>query len=209
MGAEFDVIETCSQGLNKELFRSGPSSQKLLDTLWAQDGTRSFVNMSDKYVDDSSRLFALLQTLSGECLSTSVVLKWRRMQDELSYRERCLADGLAWVFRVLGHAFGMDKDAATLAEKGVWHDYVRAAQNVSRGRKFAMTKTKYFALCPQVVEAGDVICLLFGGSTPYCLRPSADGFLFVGECYVHGLMHGEGLAMLERGDLKPQSFNLH
>jgi hypothetical protein len=49
---------------------------------------------------------------------------------------------------------------------------------------------------PKNAELGDVICLLYGGTVPYVVRPRSDGqFDFVGDCYVHGLMYGEGMDM--------------
>lgn len=52
------------------------------------------------------------------------------------------------------------------------------------------------ALLPEQARAGDEICLLFGCPVPVVLRPlsSEKGeFNFVGECYVEGMMFGEGL----------------
>lgn len=59
-------------------------------------------------------------------------------------------------------------------------------------RAFAKTAKGYFVLGPKVMEVGDIVCVLFGGKTPFGLRPWADGqYLLVGEAYVHGLMKGE------------------
>ncbi|KAM5356641.1 hypothetical protein ACJ41O_003287 [Fusarium nematophilum] len=52
----------------------------------------------------------------------------------------------------------------------------------------------YIGLGPSNAEPGDVIVLLFGGSTPFVLRPRADeqeGHLLVGEAYIYGCMDGE------------------
>jgi predicted sulfurtransferase len=42
---------------------------------------------------------------------------------------------------------------------------------------------------------GDEVWLLEGGAVPYVLRRQIGGegerFVFLGECYVHGAMHGE------------------
>jgi hypothetical protein len=43
------------------------------------------------------------------------------------------------------------------------------------------------------METNDLICVLYGGDVPYVLRPNGDRFYFVGDCYVHGLMDGEGV----------------
>ncbi|KAF5013205.1 hypothetical protein FDECE_784 [Fusarium decemcellulare] len=77
-------------------------------------------------------------------------------------------------------------------------------------RKFFITPTGYMGIGPPCMEPTDIVCVLFGGSTPYVVRPtSTEGeYLFVGECYVHGLMDGEALDMYERGELTEQWFSL-
>ncbi|KAM0694277.1 hypothetical protein Q7P36_006404 [Cladosporium allicinum] len=53
---------------------------------------------------------------------------------------------------------------------------------------------------------GDVVCILFGGSVPYILRPTdIEGqYLLIGECYVEELMEGEAMGM----GLREQKFTL-
>lgn len=43
------------------------------------------------------------------------------------------------------------------------------------------------------VTEGDRTCLLYGGQVPFILRREGRYHLFKGECYVHGLMDGEGM----------------
>lgn len=68
---------------------------------------------------------------------------------------------------------------------------------VTRYRRFAVTRKGYFVLGPDALQAGDVVAVLRGGKVPFVLRKvSVDGgderWVLVGECYVHGLMDGEG-----------------
>lgn len=56
------------------------------------------------------------------------------------------------------------------------------------------------------LEEGDQIYLLLGGDVPFVPRPQENGCLFVGECYVHDLMDGEGL-IAARATRNP-SFNV-
>jgi hypothetical protein len=60
-------------------------------------------------------------------------------------------------------------------------------------RQFFITQDKRIGLAPLHARQGDVVCLLFGGEVPLLLREAENGYTFVGECYVHGLMDGEGL----------------
>ncbi|KAL9576177.1 MAG: hypothetical protein Q9212_007319 [Teloschistes hypoglaucus] len=62
---------------------------------------------------------------------------------------------------------------------------------------------------PPGLRAGDMICIVIGAKTPFAIRPikekqsgdpKSDRWQLVGECYVQGLMHGEGLEMGERQD---------
>jgi hypothetical protein len=67
---------------------------------------------------------------------------------------------------------------------------------VMPGRKLFRTKRNGFlGTGPQSLEIGDLVCVLAGGTVPYLIRPVNDAegsrFRFVGEAYVHGIMHGE------------------
>jgi hypothetical protein len=55
-----------------------------------------------------------------------------------------------------------------------------------------LSSSGYVGLCPFTTQGGDVICIFLGGSVPFVLRPgSYDGYMLVGEVYVHGIMDGE------------------
>jgi hypothetical protein len=86
--------------------------------------------------------------------------------------------------------------------------------SVSVGRKFIITKQGYIGWAPKDCQKGDHIVLLSGGNVPYILRPYSDSgmattrasrvwpkvfpasrdrcYTFLGDAYVHGIMHGEG-----------------
>jgi hypothetical protein len=79
-----------------------------------------------------------------------------------------------------------------------------------RGRKYFVTSQGYMGIGPSFMQPGDKVCLLFGGATPYIIRStsSSDEFLFVGECYIHGLMDGEAIKLCEDRETEPQYFHL-
>ena len=61
-------------------------------------------------------------------------------------------------------------------------------------RRFFVTSTGLCGMGPRGMQAGDSVCLFYGGDVPYVLRPAGDGlYTFVGHCYLHGMMDGEGL----------------
>ncbi|MCJ1473325.1 hypothetical protein MMC13_001976 [Lambiella insularis] len=61
------------------------------------------------------------------------------------------------------------------------------------GRRFAFTEQGHMGLVRQDVEAGDEVFVILGGEVLYVLRPVGSYYLFVGECYMHGLMDGEAM----------------
>ena len=73
------------------------------------------------------------------------------------------------------------------------------------GRHFCSTHKGYFGLVKEFVQPGDIVCLLLGGDMPVVLRKDmSDGrYVFLGDCYVHGIMYGEAL---EHDDFHVQDF---
>lgn len=73
--------------------------------------------------------------------------------------------------------------------------WMRAAEDHAVHRRFAVTREAgYFAMVPPTARAGDVLCVLVGGETPYVLRADPadeERYSFVGEAYVPGLMGNE------------------
>ncbi|KAF2688105.1 HET-domain-containing protein [Lentithecium fluviatile CBS 122367] len=73
-------------------------------------------------------------------------------------------------------------------------------------RRFCATSGGRLGHVPRGTAVGDLICVFYGGSVPYVIRPVDNGFFtFVGECYVHGLMDGEAM---EIEGLQEQEFAL-
>ncbi|KAI1264889.1 heterokaryon incompatibility protein-domain-containing protein [Xylariaceae sp. FL1019] len=59
------------------------------------------------------------------------------------------------------------------------------------------TSIRYLGLGPAVAQDGDVVMLVAGTHVPYVFRKQEgardDGWLLVGEAYVHGVMYGEAI----------------
>lgn len=206
-GAQIDVIATCSENLVPTDFREPEAARLIIEAIWKQTGSDEDINSREQYPTGGSRLFAILQTLSGECFTTFVNYR------PLNY-DVCLADGTAWLFKTFSKSLDLDETFLQAAERGNWPSWEHSARNVCRGRKFVTTKKGYFALCPENARSGDVVCLLFGGPTAYCLRPieqsdSLERFSLVGECYLQGFMHKEGMKLVDKGRLMARSFELH
>ena len=61
-------------------------------------------------------------------------------------------------------------------------------------RRFYRTVAGRFGWAPDCAEAGDEICVLYGGPVPLLLRPDGAGHHeVIGDCYLHGFMDGEAM----------------
>jgi hypothetical protein len=82
--------------------------------------------------------------------------------------------------------------------------------------RFFVTANGRMGMGPPDMEVGDPVCILFGGQTPYILRKrevvnqeSEDGYRLIGECYLHGVMDGESMKQLEKGEFHEETFVLN
>ncbi|RBQ73118.1 hypothetical protein FVER14953_00158 [Fusarium verticillioides] len=89
----------------------------------------------------------------------------------------------------------------------IYFDFVMGPQRfeeliqASLDSKIFLTGTGYVGFGPRCMRPEDVVCVLFGGGTPYVVRPTAapDEYLFLGPAYLHGLMDGEAIDAWEKG----------
>ena len=62
------------------------------------------------------------------------------------------------------------------------------------------------------MQKGDLVCVLFGCSVPVVLRETKKSyevcFKIIGECYVHGLMDGEGIEWAKSAKKAERRFTL-
>lgn len=75
-----------------------------------------------------------------------------------------------------------------------------AVQNTIINRQhtwgFCETEKGRFGQVMKSTLPGDLVCILYGGEVPYIIRPRGDGtYMFVGSCFIHGLMDGQGCEM--------------
>jgi len=75
---------------------------------------------------------------------------------------------------------------------------LRADWYMRRGRAFAVSESGLFLLVPGEAQVGDSIAFVQGSEVPFILRPWGAGYLFIGECYVHGLMDGLAWELIEK-----------
>ena len=78
----------------------------------------------------------------------------------------------------------------------------------TKNRRFFATRGGRIGLGSSGTQVGDELCVLWYCPTPYLLRsePGSSDKLLVGETYVHGLMYGQAIDMLEREELTEQEW---
>ena len=114
----------------------------------------------------------------------------------------------------LGDLFTDDipPDAEEAVYREVWELFGRSSYE----RRLMVTARGYIGWGPHDTTrdfdsqfvVGDLICVLWGCSTPLLIHPAtgSNRFHVVGEAYVHGVMDGEALALLESGECKATTF---
>jgi hypothetical protein len=88
-------------------------------------------------------------------------------------------------------------------------DFDTSVLTGSYDRRFFISEKGYIGLAPSNAAPGDKIAVLFGGTVPYILRrnepesaeTSETTWTFLGDSYVHGIMDGEVIESLERGEV--------
>lgn len=76
------------------------------------------------------------------------------------------------------------------------------------GRRLVTTTTGYLGLAAASVQKTDIIAILYGCNFPVILRAVEDKFLYIGECYIDGLMDGEAIDAQERGEYDVVDINI-
>lgn len=72
-------------------------------------------------------------------------------------------------------------------------DYMRRVRLYSTNRRFFSTASGLIGLGPETMQLGNIVVVLFGGSTPFVLRPCGSYHNLIGQCYLHGIMYGEAV----------------
>lgn len=73
-----------------------------------------------------------------------------------------------------------------------------------RNRVLYMTKRGYIGLGPSIAQEGDLCAVMWGACVPFLIRPvpgHPNEYFLIGETYTHGIMTGEAVQMVKRGEL--------
>ncbi|KAK0754362.1 heterokaryon incompatibility protein-domain-containing protein [Schizothecium vesticola] len=212
-GVAIDVIIEASAALKPKAFhRVEPGEQTVIEQLWRTVCGYGGVDSSGGG-NGGGHLFSLRPLYQPSALDKQESREkfFRSIPDS-----QWLAQGAAYLTQTMaaagdGEAVAPELRSLATSEGvlGLDAEWSRSANGASSGRVFARTAKGYFVLGPQVLAKGDRICVLWGGKMCFCLRPLDQGrFLLVGECYVHGLMNGEAVRLLEKKELQEKEFVL-
>ncbi|OAL51695.1 HET-domain-containing protein [Pyrenochaeta sp. DS3sAY3a] len=82
------------------------------------------------------------------------------------------------------------------------------AEIVCSHRRFFQMENGSFGIGPACMRNGDVVVVLFGGESPYVLRPCGRSYLFMGQAYVDELMEGQLIDAMKAGQVQEREFFL-
>jgi hypothetical protein len=100
-----------------------------------------------------------------------------------------------------GGDFGeaMPPDMLDLGDNLPWDDnleadYMHEKAICQQNRTLAIINPRGLALAPESTAIDDEVWIIAGAKVPLMLRPLGENrYRLIGETYVHGVMHGEGL----------------
>ncbi|KAI6780866.1 Heterokaryon incompatibility protein 6 [Emericellopsis cladophorae] len=155
------------------------------EILWKDLTGKDMLDTEEQYLTGESKLFALMQTLANGCVGIN------RTKGIVTLEEN-LAHVAAYLIKA-GLGAKMSQQLVEMAAGGDPYRWSHEATLVTRYRRVGLTEKGYYLLAPDTLRQGDEIVILDGGKTPFVLRPGQDAtYELGGECYVHGLMNGEG-----------------
>ncbi|PVI00198.1 HET-domain-containing protein [Periconia macrospinosa] len=218
-GFEIDTLTSTISpllSLTKDLTLYIGNSPTAITTLW-----QSYIRCHPQFdvQDSSATLKAFVRTLTatGFALPTSfpahplgTVVPPEQApsleSDFLAYYTR--TDPTLSVLKDVPH-FGNEEFVKMLAERGDADQFAVLAGKACDERLFFISEAGRLGLCPREAREGDRVVVLYGGSVPYVLRPLDDGkWMFVGECYVDGIMFGEAEALKSQKEIEDRVFNV-
>ncbi|KAH6664533.1 heterokaryon incompatibility protein-domain-containing protein [Halenospora varia] len=103
-------------------------------------------------------------------------------------------DLIAYIFSDSIHKSQNFNAYSELAKDGDSTRFMETSKNACTQRRLFHIFGGLLGLGPSCAEPGDVVCVLSGCRMPFVLRKKEGYFRLLGECYVGGIMNGEGVA---------------
>lgn len=152
--------------------------------------------------DEDNQAKCILETLQGWAKQTAIAevltcsrLKWDDFQfNDPSER----LDSYQSFYRYVSTWNCLPPSTWTLCKSSTREESIvvwfgRCFGRSVNNRRLFLTRDGRVGCGPKLMKAGDVVFVMKGAQTACILRPveGKDYWLFVGEAYVHGIMHGE------------------
>jgi hypothetical protein len=199
-GIAFDVVGSVQKVNAFEWF---DSAKRVLENHPVLEFWRSQNSRPTSYptAEPSIEAYSLVLTTGMDFDSRKAV------DDYVTFR----ADFAAYIIRLLelsGQDTNQYSDFRKESTSTGWSRYETFAFNRSWNRSLFFTRKGYMGLGPNCLRVGDIVCVLFGATVPFILRPKYNYYQLVGEAYVHGIMEGEAMQQCEAGELEKRIFEI-
>lgn len=167
------------------------------------------LNLKGSFVDTINWSSSVFPFNKGE-LALSLLRSWKPTKTDLYHNGEthleafnrtvttnrgCIDNASDYYVRKSVIDWGLLDDAPMDLKEREWWDREIIMAEISRtcvGRQFFYTADGFMGIGPEGAQIDDQVWGLVGGNILYVVRKLEDGFYkFVGECYVHGMMHGE------------------
>ena len=201
------LYRNCAYASSKEAFsaiwRSLVQDVIFHNNRWMEppeDCGRLFANSCRRY-DSSFDRIRIQQIEESEETLNERRSNWYKKTKDFAICGRTLHD---WIF---DHT----EDLYFPTEAGIEmrHSFYQAWDRTSLKPRIITTEKGYVGRAPRWVQRGDKVCILLGSSLPVLLRPVDDHYRLVGPCYIHGIMFGEAMGLLDKGEVEMEDFALH
>ncbi|KAM0540511.1 hypothetical protein ACHAO7_011127 [Fusarium culmorum] len=205
-GLEIDVVNTTFEVMSKSDLASYDPQ------IWAT-WTKSYDHLKSRYHVSEAIARAFMVTLTGdwnlnnhERMSDQPLSHfWEHMWRVYHRLRRDSGFGDAVDIQQENTKYLMPQKSSSNDQVNVFSLHLDAAHE----RRLFLTKDlSYIGLGPKTMEEGDIICVLFGGATPFVLRRFGEFFRFIGECHVFDLMNGEAMDDLGNKEFHSKAFHL-
>ena len=181
----------------KDIYKaSGKYSSRKMPMDMISHGNRKILEIQGFAIDTIKTLSDPGPNMNSMDYATE--MSWRPSASDASYMTGESMEDAYLKTIVADMTFGNNVDRSR-GGKMNWNEHElfgTALKCAAFGRRFVTTKDGCMGLVRKDVEVGDVVFVLLGGEVLYVLRPQGTYYLFVGECYIHGLMDGEAVERL-------------
>jgi hypothetical protein len=94
----------------------------------------------------------------------------------------------------------LGRNGRTSVPNGHREAYIARSKQLRYDMRCFHTEKGYIGLGPLATEVGDLVCVLEGHKAPVILHRRGLHYIFVGDCDVVGIMNGEVLEAVKRGE---------